>query len=294
MIFIADAHIHERNFNEDIRDVFRLKRTTPLPRVTVPSGADELREVVLEKMTYSEVEGKGRINLQLSFESIKESEVPGADPIVFDALKYFEAQVLAMKSPEDSDQGAKFIYINEDEVIENYDWQLRRIANNKAHRKIQIREMLNIVFRLRGKASHKLIADASIPQMEKDFEYFLIFLERVADLLALQYPDKAQLLRKRIEHMETYYQAWKHSYNRRVRQEYPDSGLKIMNSLYTDTNLDDMYTFLNEHLPEGSYAKAFAIIVGMRASQEEIRYHEVELPEIPDRVEAHAEFDLTN
>lgn len=290
VILVADAHVHERGFDADVREFFKLDRVTPLARLTVPSSADSPREAVLEEMSFTEDGGKARIDFKFKFEGVEEADVRGADPVVFEALEYLETQLSELKRKDFPDVESPYVYINEDEVISRYDGELARIASSGGRRSIQIREVLNIIFRLWGRASHKLTAEGSIPQMQIDFKYFLPYLDVLAGLLKLQYPEKAAELMAKIADMKAQYEAWSKSYERRREQGYPNSGVKIMNSLYTDAELDEVYDFINDEIPEGSFAKAFAVIVGKRAAEEEAKYHGYETPEVADEVRANVRF----
>lgn len=310
IVLVVDAHVHERGFDSDMRDDYHLKRATPLPHITIPATADVPREDVLEEMTFTDdgtVDGKrGRLDFHFSFEGLDERKVSGADENVFSALTKFEADVLAQKYKNQPNMAHTFSYINEDEVIAQYDKHLQRIANrgrgeyasslkvlnSPAQGKIQFKEILRMIFRLWGRASEKLVAEASNLEMETDFPYFLMYLRQLNELLDSQYPELAIELGTRIEKMNATFEVWKKSYDRRTEQKYPDSARKIMNSLYTDTDLNEMYRFLNEDIPDGSRAKAFLIIAGMRAGQEEEKYHNATEPNIPNTTDAAVEFTL--
>lgn len=290
VILVSDAHVHERGFNADMRDEFKLKRKTPLAHLTVPSTIDMPREVVLEKMNFTESNGKGRINFDFAFESLPETEIPGYDQNVREALEYFEALLAAKKENAPKTREKTYLYINEDEVIARLSPQMKRIANNESKRDIQIKELLTILFRLGGQASNRFITEGSLRQIKIDFDYFLDFLDLVAGLLKLENPERSKILESRIAKMRSYYEAWKIGYLRHDRQKYPFSAQRSHNDLYTNANLDDIFDFLNSELPQGGATRAFFTAVGMRASAEEMEYHGYKLPEVPDNARASVEF----
>lgn len=293
VILVTDAHVHERGFDADTRDEFKLKRKTPLAHLTVPSTIDMPREVVLEKMSFTETAGnKGRVDFDFTFESLPETEIPGYDQNTREALEYFEALLAAKKEGTPKTHEKTYLYINEDEVIARLSPQMKRIANNKSKRDIQISELLTILFRLGGQASDKFIAEGSLRQIKIDFDYFLDFLDLVAGLLKLENPEKARILESQVAKMRSYYEAWKIGYLRHDRQKYPFSGRRSHNDLYTNAHLDDVFDFLNSELPQGGATRAFFTAVGMRASAEEMEYHGYELPSVPDHVGASVEFAI--
>lgn len=290
VILVADAHVHERGFTADMRDEFKLKRNTPLAHLTVPSAIDMPREVVLEKMSFTEIGGKGRIDFDFTFESLPETAIPGYNPTVKEALDYFEALLAAKKQDAPKIGDKTYLYINEDEVIAGLSPRMKRIANNKAKRDIQIGELLTIFFRLG--ASHKFIAEGSLRQMKIDFDYFLDFLDLVTGLLQLENPDKAKVLKSRVAEMRTYYDAWKVGYLRHDRQKRPFAERRSHNDLYTNAHLDDVFQFLNQELPQDGATRAFFTAIGMRATAEEREYHGDKMAAVPGNVTAAAVFDL--
>jgi hypothetical protein len=291
IILVTDAHVHERGFEANLGDRYKLKRLTPLPHLTIPSTADLTHDVVVEDMAFSEVDHNAQIDFTFHYEALDETEIPGATPLVFEALNYFETEVAVIKERKLGKMPSS-IYINENDAIQTYDAQLKRVANGHANRGMQIREILNIVLRLKGRASDKFVAEGSIPQMKVDFEYFLLYLEIVAGLLKDEDAQKYEKLFKKIAELKSQYGYWKEDYEYRKKQNLSHSKLALFNNLYTLADLDEIYNFLNDEVPVGGQTKAFILIAGLRASNEETRFHGYTPPPIPDAITAQTQFTV--
>lgn len=306
VVLVVDAHVHERGFDEDITKEYHLDRKTALARLTIPSSTDEPREVVAEKMTLVKQE-EGKYNLQFEFDHhrLTEDDIasPETDVPVYEAADELEQILIDNKKQlyeEFTQKGIKtkkltndagepkWIYLNEDEVIAQLkDPLLKRIANGKAHRDMQVWTALKMFYSLGGGFSRKLTAEISIKDMQLDFEATLPYLDLIVALLKEEgFEDRASDLERRVVFAKAYYQTWLMDYNRRVAQNFDDDGLRIYNNLYTTTKLDEMYNVIMA-LPDELYAKKFAMIVGMRASEEEARYHGLdnsEAAKVPDHI----------
>lgn len=289
VILVTDGHVHERGFESNLGDRYKLNRLTPLPHLTIPSTADLTREVVVEDMEFFEFDHNAQIHFTFRYEGLDEKTIPGANHLVFEALDYFEMEVAVIKERR-LGKTPEYIYINENDAIQTYDAQLKRVANGHGNRGIQIREMLNIVLRLKGRASDKFVAEGSIPQMKVDFEYFLIYLDIVAGLLKDESLEKAERLFKKITELKSQYEYWQEDYEYRKKQNLSHSKLSLFNNLYTLADLDEIYNFLNDEIPDEGQTKAFILIAGMRASNEEAKFHGYTPPPIPDVVTAQTRF----
>lgn len=309
VILVVDAHLHKRQFNADISFSLGLKRKHPLPRITVPSATDEPREVVREKMSFQQQGGLSQIEFEFTHHRIEEDHL--MDPVVEKAVAKFESKVVARKlsyyktlqekgvntdALMDQQGRPRWIYLNQDEIIVQLkDPFLKKIAGGLTDRQLNVWQAFRIYWRLGGNAMSRLITEVSIAQTQLDFNFFMVFLESLADLLRTDEAEKSRELDQHITGMKEYYRVWSKDYQRRQQQEYPVNALQIYNNLYTSADLQRVYDFLNHEIEPDSPAERFALIAGMRASQEEARYHDYpDDPKggAPDQVKVVLSYDL--
>ncbi|MBF0106575.1 MAG: hypothetical protein HQM16_14765 [Deltaproteobacteria bacterium] len=305
VIMLFDAHRHIRRHDQDVSDQFDLDRNTPLPRISVPSTTDETPEIAIEEMSFDVQGTHYTIGLNYTFRGIEEEEIAPVDthPLVYERLTELELSLtenkrklyesLAAKeidiAPLVNQNGEpKYIYLNEDEVIAQLDNSFAKgVANAGDCRISKIWHTLRLWFDYKDKLMNQMTVEASLPQMVLDFETFLIFARHIRDLLVDEgYKDLAVEMDKKISQMENEQMAFTNDFLS-FSQTHSGDELSLYNDLYTRTDLDGLFNFINQRLPEESEAKLFAIIAGRRAAQEEAVYHDysnIRQPAAPDTV----------
>ncbi len=335
VILVISAHNHVRDEIEDLNEVYKLKRETPLMHYSMASTTDAPRDLTVEKMVFSEnADGSGyRIDFEFTYKHLTEEELApkplteaeiasgkfSAEEIelrnkslpIYETLEELERALISRKLELyetyakkgiktrrliDSQGSPKWIYLNQEEVIAQLDDPLLKlIAHGKANRQMQGWTAFKMFVGLGDGLSHALTVEASIPQMRMDFESFMPVLECMKGLLDEEgFESKGEELQKKIEKMKDYYEIWKMDFiYDKEEQHYGNDAMRRSDNLYRSTDLQGVYDFINA-LPSELMAKKFALIVGMRASDEEARYHygdTSKLTEVPDVQSVSLDFD---
>ncbi len=295
VILVADGHEHRQRYDRDLRHVISLpSRKTPLARICVPSGIDNPRAMVTEKMIFSDGGEPGKYTVRFEFEFIglepEDIATPEGNPRVYAKLEEFRQGLLDQRcgyfGQGEWDQGREacsdgteydFIYSNAEALAERVPGDLRFVAESRESRCKQFARILRTLFSVKDQLMNRLTVLATIPQMSADFESYLVYLECVHELLVDEgRDDLAKTLRGKIVYMEAAKVLWEEEYS----QVEERTGFKrriAFNDLYTRAKLYDTVEFLNNNLPKDSDANLFSVIVGLESSEEDfMQYYGVE------------------
>lgn len=299
VVLFSGGHTHIREI-KDLTEYLKLDRTTPLKEFIVPSLIDfdpshnlkskldeDGRALVIEKMTVDKDEdGRPLLKIDLEYQGLDRQD------LTFDFMPIVEERLAAFKK-EHGYQRAK-------ETIG--DLKGAHIRGFFKRRLKQLGEFLIAgLVPFRWKAFKKFwgrvfspaqalidnLTVVSAVQMFNEAKHFVPFLEGILHFIDADQNPEELAVRGQLEGIKTLlkteYDARRPQFEAAVAEGRSAADLKAFADLYHRAGLEKIPELLL-NLKLGGRARAFAVLAGLDASQEEYEYEQGKPTEVPNKV----------